>query len=325
MPDFLVIGAPKAGSTAVHAALEQHPQLFLSTPKEPKYFLTDGRAPQRRHHRGPGDAHSSREWIWRRDRYEELFDARPPDTLAGESTPFYLWDRAAHARIAAANPDVKLVAVIRDPVDRAYSNWTHLRSDGLEPEADFRTACELEDRRVRDGWAPFWRYLALGRYGEQLAHLFDHVDRSQVYVVRYRELVDEPVRILDGICAFLGVETGVVDSVPGSNVSAWAGPGLVNGGLRRVVRGGAAIGGYLPPRVWRTAERPLRAALRHGDAHRPALDPQVRSELVARFVDDVALLEQLLGRSFQDWLGDSGRGTFAVRRSLAPSDRDASQ
>jgi hypothetical protein len=108
-------------------------------------------------------------------------------------------------------------------------------------------------------------------------------------------------------------------------MSAWAGPGPVNDGLRLAVRGGAAVGGYLPPQVWRTAERPLRAALHRGGAHRPPLDPEVRRELVAHFTEDVALLEQLLGGSFQDWLGDSGRGTFAVRRSLAPSERDASQ
>ena len=76
LPDFLVIGAPKAGSTAVHEALVQHPQLFLSTPKEPKHFMTGGTRPRRAHQRGPGDAHSAREWVWQRERYEALFDRR---------------------------------------------------------------------------------------------------------------------------------------------------------------------------------------------------------------------------------------------------------
>jgi hypothetical protein len=324
LPDFLVIGAPKAGSTAVHAALAQHPQLFLSVPKEPKYFLTDG-PPQRMHHRGPGDAHSAREWIWQRDRYERLFAAAPAGTLRGESTPFYLWDRNAHKRIAAAIPDVKLIAVVRDPVDRAYSNWTHLRSDGLEPEADFAQACAVEPARVEAGWAPFWRYLELGRYGEQLAHLYEHFPREQVYVVRYKQLIDEPGSTLDALATFLGVEPGLVSTIPGSNVSAWAAPGRVNDALRHVVRAGAALGGYAPPKAWRQAQRPLLAALHRGSPHRPALAVDVRRALVARFVDDVALLESLLGRDFQDWLGDSGRGTYAVRSSLAPSERDASQ
>jgi hypothetical protein len=325
MPDFLVIGSPKAGSTALHVALEQHPQLFLSTPKEPKYFLTGGRPPQRIHHRGPGDAHSSQEWIWRREQYEQLFAAAPTGTLRGESTPFYLWDRAAHLRIAREAPDAKLIAVIRDPIDRAYSNWTHLRSDGLEPEPDFRRACELEADRGRQGWAPFWRYQGLGRYGEQLQHLFEHVPREQVHVLRYRQLIDEPAGTLDTIARFLGVEPGVVTTIPGSNLSAWAGPGIVNDGLRYAVRAGAAIGGYLPPQWWRQAQRPLLATLHRGHPHRPRLPVETRRELVDGIRDDVALLETLLGRTFQDWLGDSGRGTYAVRKSLAPSERDASQ
>lgn len=325
LPDFLIIGAPKAGSTALHNALEQHPQLFLSTPKEPKYFLTGGQRPRRTHHRGPGDAHSAQEWVWRRDRYERLFDAAPAGALKGESTPFYLWDEAAHARIAATVPHAKLIAVIRDPVDRAHSNWAHLRSDGLEPEADFRRACDLEPDRVGRGWAPFWRYLELGRYGEQLESLFMHVPREQVHVLRYRQLSDEPARTLDQIATFLGVEPGVVGTIPGSNVVPYAGPGMVNDGLRRAIRGGAALAGFVPPKAWRQAQRPLLAALHRGNAHRPRLDVAVRRELVARFTDDVALLERLLGGNFQDWLGDSGRGTYAVRRSFAPSEREASQ
>jgi len=102
---------------------------------------------------------------------------------------------------------VRLVAVIRDPVDRAYSNWVHLRADGLEPEPDFLRAVSLEPERVARGFAPFWRYLELGRYGEQLAHLFQHVDPERMHVIRYRELIDDPARTVDGIADFLGVES----------------------------------------------------------------------------------------------------------------------
>ncbi|HEY7009806.1 MAG TPA: sulfotransferase [Jatrophihabitantaceae bacterium] len=325
LPDFLVIGAPKAGSTAVHAALERHPQLFLSTPKEPKYFLTPDERPRRSAHRGPGDAHSAQEWVWRREHYEKLFEHAPSGALRGESTPFYLWDTTAHLRIRDTVPHAKLIAIVRDPVDRAYSNWTHLRSDGLEPESDFRTACLMEPQRIAAGFAPFWRYLDLGRYGEQLAHLFDVFPQEQVHVLRYRELIDEPRRTLDSIFAFLGVATGVVTKIPPSNLSGWAGEGALNAALRRTIRTGAALGSYLPPKIWRHGQRPLVAALRRQRAHRPGLPVARRRELVELFRDDIGLLEGLLGRSFQDWLGDTGRGTYAVRNSWAPSARDASQ
>src|SRR5580765_6750046 len=324
LPDFFVVGVPKGGTTALHALLAQHPGLYLAPVKEPKFYLCDGRPPPRMGQRGPGDAHSAQERIWQRDRYEALFDAAPPGTLRGESTPFYLWDKDAHRRLAETVPRARLIAVVRDPIDRAYSNWTHLRSDGLEPEVDFLAACRREPSRIAAGWAPFWRYLELGRYGEQLTHLYRYFPREQVHVLRYRQLVDEPVATLKGITEFLDVDP-VLETIPPSNVSHWAPDTPANSALRRAVHLGAALGAYAPPRVWRQAQRPLMAALHRGGAARPRLAPEVRRQLVGEFAQDVAVLEELLGESFQDWLGETGRGAYAVRRSLAPSGRDASQ
>ena len=77
-PDFLIIGAPKAGTTALHAALARHPDVFVSNPKEPKYWLCDGAPPPA--WCGPGDAHSQQEWIWRADEYAALFDGARSST-----------------------------------------------------------------------------------------------------------------------------------------------------------------------------------------------------------------------------------------------------
>ena len=92
LPDFLVIGAPKAGTTALHAALARHPALYMSPVKEPKFFLTDGPPPGKGG--GPGDVTTWREHVWRRADYEALFTAAAAGQLRGESTPFYLYDRA---------------------------------------------------------------------------------------------------------------------------------------------------------------------------------------------------------------------------------------
>ena len=85
---------------------------------------------------------------------------------------FYLYDRAAQRRIRALLPQARLIAVLRDPVERAHSNWAHLRGAGLEPEADFGTALSREPSRIAAGWAHFWHYGAQGRYGEQVEHLY---------------------------------------------------------------------------------------------------------------------------------------------------------
>ncbi len=316
LPQFFVLGAPKAGTTALHAALATHPQLFLSPVKEPKFYLCDGVRPARsggRGQRGPGDAHSAREWVWQRDRYEALFDGAPADALRGESTPFYLHDLAAQTRIARDVPDARLVAIVRDPVDRAYSNWTHLWSDGYEPLGNFAAAVDAEPARIADGWAPFWHYLALGRFGMQLANLFTLFEREQVLVLRYRELVAEPERTLDRVAAHLGVTPGLARAVPPENVKAFAPANPVNTALRAGVRAGSALGAYAPPQVWRTVEAPLRRALQRGGAKRPPLDVDVRRSVLARVDADISLLEDLLGESFADWRRDRGRGEFRAR------------
>src|SRR5271154_6288912 len=110
MPDFLVIGAPKAGTTALHAALARHPGLYMSAIKEPKFFLTDGPPPTKG---GPGDALTYREHVWRRDKYEALFGAAPAGALRGEATPLYLYDRAALDRIRDTLPQARLIVIVR--------------------------------------------------------------------------------------------------------------------------------------------------------------------------------------------------------------------
>ncbi len=316
-PDLVVIGAPKAGSTAVHAVLATHPSIFMSDPKEPKYFLCGDRPPPRQH--GPGDAHSRKEWIWRREDYDKLFVDAPEGTLRGESTPFYLWDTAAHLRLAAAAPHARLMAVVRDPVDRAYSNWTHLRSDGYEPEPDFVRATELEGERIRAGWAPFWRYIELGRYGEQLEHLQRVVPRDQIHLIRYRDLVDRPDATLAAIADFLDVDPSGFGEVRGQNVTNWVPDSVLNDLLRHAVRLGAWAGQFPPPQVWRTLERPLRATLHRTKVPRPELTVAQRRAVQRHFVDDVELLCDLTGIDFSDWLGSDGRGAFTRRNVNDPA------
>ena len=120
LPDFLIVGAPKAGTTALHAALTQHPQLAMSAVKEPKYFLCGDVPPPL--FTGPGDAHSRREWIWRRDDYRDLFPDPTAEVLSGESTPLYLADADARRRIAATIPHARLICVLRDPARTALDS-----------------------------------------------------------------------------------------------------------------------------------------------------------------------------------------------------------
>jgi hypothetical protein len=299
MPDFLVIGAPKAGTTALHAALAQHPGLFMSPVKEPKFFLTDGPPPTKG---GPGDALTYREHIWRRPDYEALFDAAPPGTRRGESTPLYLYDQAAMRRIRTTIPDARLIVIVRDPVERAHSNWTHLWSAGLEPVGDFVRACAEEERRIAAGWASFWHYTRMGRYGEQLEYLFTLFPREQVLVLRYKQLVDEPTQTLDRICAFLGVPTGVLTEIPRQNVTSHPEPTVGHRLVSAAQRGASAVGTLIPGMTAATLTAPLERYLQRHSRQRQPLGWEQRQELIPRFEADIRRLEEVLGESFRDWI-----------------------
>jgi hypothetical protein len=313
-PDFFLIGAPKAGTSALHAALARHPGLYLSPVKEPKYYLCGDSPPPA--YRGPGDAHSNQEWIWQRARYLALFDDAPHDVPRGESTPFYLYHRDARRRIAVDNPDAKLIAVLRDPVDRAYSNWMHLWMDGLEPCADVVEAVSLEPQRLDDGWAPFWQYQGLGMYGRQVADLLDHFPREQVLLLRYKELVDQPLDTLDRVCTFLGVTSAPIDEVPQDNSRKFVQKGPRTKALSSVIRTGAAVAQFFPPEVWRKVSKPLIDQLqRGGDPSRPRLTPEQRAILVEPHLPDIERLEKLTGESFEDWKGYREGSTFGSRKS----------
>jgi sulfotransferase family protein len=306
LPDFFVAGAPKAGSTALHAALARHPSLYMSAVKEPKFFLSDGPPPTRG---GPGDVRTYKEHVWQRADYEALFDPATAGQLRGESTPFYLYDRAAQQRIRAMIPGAKLIAVLRDPIERAHSNWTHLWSAGLDPIDDFVAACGEEQRRIDAGWADFWHYTALGRYGEQLAHLYEVFPREQVFVFRYRTLLEQPAQVLDQICAFLGVPQGVLAEVPRENVTAHPQVTLRHRALSRVLRAGAAASTVLPGKTEAAVVGALERRLQQDAPPRQPLTWEERQALIPAFAADVRLLEGVTGESFSDWLqprGDSG-------------------
>jgi hypothetical protein len=300
LPDFLIAGVPKAGTTALHAALTAHPRLFLSPVKEPKFFLSDGRPPTTG---GPGDLQTYQEHVWRQHDYERLFDGAQEGAKTGEATPFYLHDLDSHARIKALVPGARLVILLRDPVDRAHSNWTHLWNAGLEPEADFLAACRAEEKRVKDGWAAFWHYVGLGQYGSQLEHLYRHFPREQVLLLRYRDLKDSPGITLDRVCEFLGVETGVLTAIPKENVNRHVvEDNGVNRVLRALLRSGGRFGHRFPVPLRLAARGPLLTLLHPKEGPRPVTTPQEREALLPRFAADIALLQQVTGERYDDWL-----------------------
>ena len=256
-PDFLIVGAPKAGTTALHAALAQHPEVFVSRP-EGAEVLALRRRPAAGLARPRRRALPAGVDLAPRRVRRALRSARPTHQVRGESTPFYLWSRGAHRRIAEALPDVRLIAVVRDPVDRAYSQ--------LDAPVVRRPRA---GRRLRGRVRPAGRPGA-GRLGAVLA-----LPRARA--VRRAARPPAPAtstRSGSWCCATATSSTtrrprstgpagssasrpGPVATIPRDNSRSFVTPGWRPTVLGPVVRAGARLGQFAPPEVWRRASVPL--------------------------------------------------------------------
>jgi hypothetical protein len=206
LPGFLVIGAQKAGTTALYAYLRWHPGITGPSWKEVSFF--------------------DRHWWHGEGWYRGQFPLRARDRLVGEASPSYLFHPLAPERVRALVPGVKLVALLRDPVARAYSHYQHEVALGREP-LSFEDALAAEDDRLRGeverlvadprAFSRAWwdhTYAARGRYAEQLERWLAVFDREQLLVVRTEDLGERPAETYAEILAFLGAAPHELDGYP---------------------------------------------------------------------------------------------------------------
>ncbi len=154
MPNFLIIGAAKAGTTALYSYLKQHPQIYMSPEKEPHFFAFEGEQPNF------GGTAGKQEWLNRTvitdiETYRKQFQKVSREIAIGEASALYLYIPKAVERINHYIPDVKLITILRNPIERAYSAFLFQIRDELEPITDFAQALEEEKIRINKNWYPF--------------------------------------------------------------------------------------------------------------------------------------------------------------------------
>ncbi len=221
LPDFLILGAMRSGTTSLQAMLADHPQVVPALKKEIHFFDLN-------YQRGPGwyRAH----FATRRHMAGRL--RRGLRAITGETSPYYLFHPLAAQRAAALLPETRLIAILRDPVQRAYSHYWHGIRTGFE-QRSFEQAIaeegaslqgEAEKIRADESYASFAHqhhsYLARGRYLEQLQAWLAHFPTSQLLVLAYEQLFrrpDEIRRLFD----FLGIDANRVPAIQNHNVSRY--------------------------------------------------------------------------------------------------------
>lgn len=204
LPNFLIIGAAKAGTTSLYKYLAQHPQIYMSPIKEPNFFALEGREVD---FCGPGDNLYIRQFsVTDSPAYATLFEDVSSEVAVGEASPLYLYSPVAPSRICSYAPGMKLIVVLRHPVERAYSAFLHLLRDKREPLGNFACALGAETERIRRNWEHIWHYQQMGFYAAQLERYYRHFSPEQIRVYLYDTLQEEPLEVIADILHFLGVD-----------------------------------------------------------------------------------------------------------------------
>jgi hypothetical protein len=259
LPTFLLVGAQKSGTTTLAHDLAAHPEIDMEE-REVHYF----------------DRFADRDLGW----YAAQFTGEGAKAI-GESTPEYLFLPEVAPRIAEALPGVSLLVILRDPVDRAYSQYWHNHARGHEV-LPFGEALAAEAERVAGASATArarWSYAARGMYAEQLHRLFGHVDRARVHVLLLDDLVSDRARTLSSVYRFVGVDESFTPPPVRRNPYYE----FRSQRLRRPIR-------RLPVPLRRVALR-----LNQRAAAYPSMAPETRAALVERFRAPNAALAELLG------------------------------
>jgi hypothetical protein len=292
--DFLVIGAARSGTTALTSFLGEHPDVFVATPKEPHFLAFPGSAPR---FTGLGDddlvnrAAISDEQAWR-----GLFRGRSERRRGeGSVTTLAYPDAAIPAIERYCAPGCRLVVMLRDPVDRAFSSWLYLRSRGHDA-GSFEECLAAEEERTRGGWSHMWQLARLSRYAEQLAP-FVRAFGDRLLVVVQEEFAADPAGRLRGVLEFLDVDPGVaIDASRRVNAAGLPRSRAVTSALNTLRRSPA-----LRRLVTTAVPQRQRERIRTANLDRTTVDPATRARLAAQLAGDVADLQDLLGRRFPLW------------------------
>ena len=296
LPNFLVIGAGRSGTTSLHHYLGQHPDVFISASKAPSYFYCCDTLPSE----DPYQHLVSRNYFVRDfEEYQALFDEVRDEQAIGEVSPVYLATTQAASRIAERIPEAKLLAIVRNPVERAYARFLGRTRDGLERRTSFAEIVRQESKAglLRDDASG--TYVASWFVFHFLESYLEQFPRESFCIRLFEDLKDDSEGLVSDFFEFLGVDSDFRPSLErrhnpsGGTIRQpllryiWTNTGLLRARLRPFlpVKMRNTVFGLLP---MERVDRPL--------------DSEVRAELIELFRDDVLKLQDWLDRDLSAWL-----------------------
>jgi hypothetical protein len=294
LPNFLLIGAEKSGTTSVHNYLRAHPDVFMSPVKEPLFFAFEG---QTLDFKGP-TAYINSHAITSLERYQALFEGAERFRAIGESSATYLYYDQSPERAARYVPNAKLIVILRNPADRAYSNFMQAVRIGAEP-LEFGAALNAEPKRILARWSPFFYYKSKGWYDEQLSRWMTYFPPEQFLFFLYEDLHARPIDVMRRIYEFIGVNPNFRPDVEVRyNLSGKP----FSPRFHEFIKGNSPVHALARTVMPSKLRARLKSDIIRWNLARPGMAPQLRARLIADYTPDIARLGPKIGRDLSAWL-----------------------
>ncbi len=284
-PNFIILGAPKGGTTSLYGYLSQHPDVCLAEPKETYFFLSE-------------EYEKGLEFYW--DKY---FKGWTGQKAIGEATPSYLGVPIAAPRIKECLPEARLIATLRNPVDRVYSAWWMHYCMGNETRS-FEEVIQLNFERIKAGimFSQPVSPVEFGYYAQQINRYLDLFPRSQFKIVFFEDLLKDPHSVVQGVCTFIGVEPISLDT----DATAWnvgmdtsENAAKIFGWFSYLARG-LGIRSVTSQEMRENLKRKI-ASFLSVFGRKPRLSKEMRKVLIEHYYSHNRELEKLTGRDLSHW------------------------
>lgn len=292
LPNFLIVGVQKAGTTSIYNYLDQHPQVYMSPVKETNFLEKDWETID------PTTIKNKHNGIYTFEQYCQLFEGVKDEIAIGEASPNYLFHyRDSAERIQHYVPGAKLIAILRNPADRAYSDYLmHVRD-----AVNYRPLSEQIKFSAHKSFM-----LRKGFYYEPIAYYFEKFGRENLKICLYDDLCQSPTEFMQDIYQFLGVDPNFSPNMAfKAQVAQVPKNQAVNELLRKQnpIRSSAAtILKYLLPLETRQKIRAALIQLNSQDKDKASFSPEDRQQLVDLYREDILKLQDLIDRNLSAWL-----------------------
>ncbi|MBN1439946.1 MAG: sulfotransferase [Anaerolineales bacterium] len=292
LPNFLILGAPRSGTTTIYQNLRSHPEVFMGPVKEPMFFILEGEKTPEYLALVPN---AVTEW----ETYRRLFQGAGKAKAIGEASTFYLFSKKAASRIRHRIRSAKFIAILRNPADRAFSHFLHNRIEGIEPLENFLEALEAEEERRRKGWFMYYYYRDAGFYGKQINCYFSKFSKDQFLFLSFDELTKSPDTMYKKIFRFLGV----YDSIRIPRQIRYNPSGTPkNRRWSEFLRKPNPIKNIFKQFLPQTIQYNLFTKLNGWNLSKPVLQENIRRELIEEYRNDIVETQKLTGLDLSSWL-----------------------